>query len=265
MAPILYVNDLDLGELGCKIEAIEGWADPLTLRLQGQAVAQRVGQLPLTVYGGAVEPRDIVVRGTITGATEADLVTARAELKDQCGRGLVELRVKDAPELMALAYLTRGIFAGVSPQFLAPWWTRVALTFTCLDPLFYTKSPTVIGMPVTGVDYPCPLGTAPSLPLIRIFAATNPLLSYNASTGAVRQTMGFTVTLGANDYIEIDCDAKTITKSVAGVISDGISTLVSGDFPVLDPQDADYAGAVWPTMSVLTSGTGELVYRRAWA
>lgn len=258
---VLYVNDYNLRTLGLVVERVEGWADLPPLQLLGDGIPGRAGQVVLAGAAATVDMRTLVVTGALLRDTQAQLVAARRQLLALAGAGLVELRVIDAPEVVHAGYLTRAIVGGFDRQFRAPG-LRVALTFTCPDPRAYTLNPTLVAFSTLAAG--CPLGTAPVSPVIRIYgAASNPVVTYRTAGGVSRQTLGFTITLAAADYLEIDGGAKTVTKSVSGTVSNAIDTLSSGDFPTLDPQDGDFVTGSWPTLEV-SAGTGEAAYRRGW-
>lgn len=261
----IYLNDYNPRRLGYVVERVEGWADVAALQPTAQDVPGRAGELALTGALGTMSPRTVTVYGTLLAASAAALVAARRDLIERASRGLIELRTVDAPDVMHQGILTGLVTAAYDRQFRAVGrkGERVTLTFTCLDPRAYSTAPTVVALATTRA--PCPLGSAPVAPLVRIFgAATNPVLTYRGISGVVRQSLGFTLTLAAADFLEIDCEAKTVTKSVSGVVSNAIDTLSSGDFPTLDPGDGDYGASAWPTLE-LSAGAGEVAYRKAWA
>ncbi len=262
MRTALWINDYPVSRLGLHVERVEGWADLPTFTLVAESVPGRAGLVVLAGQAGAVAAREVLVSGALVRPTASALPGARRQLLALAGAGLVELRIVDAPEVVLAGYLTRCILGGFDRQFRANG-LRVALTFTCPDPRALSRCATVVAL--TTSPAACPLGTAPVAPVIRIFgAATNPVLTYRTAGGVSRQTMGFTITLASTDYLEIDCEAKTVLKSVSGTVTNAIDTLTSGDFPTLDPHDGDYLLSSWPTLEV-SAGAGEAAYRQAWS
>lgn len=260
----LYLNDVNLRRLGYIVERVEGWADVPGLQPLSHVVPGRAGEVVLAGYAGDVPPRTITVSGTLLASSLTALVSARRQLAALVAGGLLEVRTLEAPDVMHVG-LGSLITVPFERQFrsVGQKGERITLTFLCTDPRAYTRAPTIVALATTRVA--CPLGTAPVAPVLRIYgSATNPTVTYRTAGGVSRQAMGFTITLAAADYLEIDCGAKTVTKSVSGTVSNAIDTLSSGDFPVLDPGDGDFLTGSWPTLE-LSAGAGEAAYRRAWA
>ena len=82
------------------------------------------------------------------------------------------------------------------------------------------------------------------------------------------QTAGFTVSLGANDAIRIDCARGTVSKIASGVVTDALQAgyWTSGDYVLLlRPADGNPEMGVYPTVELSSStGTpvGEITYTR---
>jgi phage-related protein len=267
MQTAMYVNDFDTSSLGLIVTSVDGWRDAPSTRDRTTQLPTRVGAVILAPEAETA-PRVITVDGVIDPShagkalTLANLRAAISELQERLYRGTIEVRFADEPDIFVLARCEQGNLIATPPQFMNPK-SRVQIRMLCPDPLRYDRNGSVVGFgasPRAGT----PLGTAVSAPVIRIMgAATNPVITYRNMSGDVKQTMGFTVTLAATDYLEIDCELFTIKKFASGVETNGISLLTSGDFIALDPQDGDYAGSVWPTLEV-NAGSGECLYRRAW-
>ena len=263
----LFVNDFDTSSLGLVVTGVDGWRDAPATRDRTTQLPTRVGAVILAPEAETA-PRQLVIDGVIdpTAAGKAgSLANVRAainELQALIYRGTIEVRFADEPDVFVLARGEQAQLIATPPQFMNPK-SRVQIRLFCPDPLRYDRNGSVVGFgvsPRAGV----PLGTAVSAPVIRVMgAATNPVITYRDKSGVVRMTMGFTVTLAATDYLEIDCELFTIKKFASGVETNGITLLTSGDFIALDPQDGDYANAVWPTLEV-SAGSGEVLYRRAW-
>jgi phage-related protein len=259
IAGILYVNDYDTSKLGLYVEQIDGLDDGVDINPKTIAIAGRDG-LAITAAKPEAGPRAIAVRGVMKAATNTALRTNIDLLKDRVYAGDVEIRFGQL-DRVALARC-RGIKYSAELAQLASKGFPLEIQFLCPDPAFYALDPTMIAF--NTLRAPVPLGTRKSRPLIHIVGAiNNPLLTYRDHFGTAQQTMGFTVNLGANDYLEIDCDRGTITKYVAGVASNGIALLTAGDFIALDPLHGSYLTSSWPTLE-LNGGTGDVLFRRAW-
>ncbi len=266
MQTAMYVNDFDTSSLGLIVSSVEGWRDGLATRDRTTQLPTRVGAVILAPEAETAT-RQLTIDGVLDPShagkalTLANLRAALNELQDKLYRGTIEVRFSDEPDIFVLARCEQGNLIATPPQFMNPK-SRVQIRLQCPDPLRYDRNGSVVGFGTTRQGVP--LGTAVSAPVIRIMgAATNPVISYRDKSGTVKQTMGFTVTLAATDYLEIDCELFTIKKFASGVETNGISLLTSGDFIALDPQDGDFAASVWPTLEV-SAGSGECLYRRSW-
>jgi hypothetical protein len=94
--------------------------------------------------------------------------------------------------------------------------------------------------------------------------ATNPVVTYRNANGETEGAITCGVTLGANDYLSIDMDARTLTKYTDGVSSNGLSLISAGTFFDLDPAHGDPAFSAWPTLAT-SAGTGVAFYRKAYS
>lgn len=264
MRTAMYVNGYDTSRLGLIVEQVDGWMDGLTAQQRVSKLPGRVGAIPLAP-DTETTPRTITITGVLWPKPESLAAVRQAllDLKERMGRGLLEVAFVDQPDKFVHALLQQHGVMATRPQFASPW-SRVSLTLFCPDPLIYAQQASAIG--VSANRNTIPLGTACSTPTIRIMGpAVNPVLTYRKADGTVRQTMGFTVTLGTNDYLEIDCELMQVSQYQAGVgaQNNAASLWTSGDFPLFDPQDGDPVAGVWPTLEV-SAGTGEALYRRAW-
>ncbi len=258
---VLYLNNYDTSRLGLVVTRYEGQEgmpsrDAITAPLLG-----RVGRVVLDGRP-TVGVRTLLLPGVISGDTVAIRQANFRALKERLGRGLLEVRFIDQPLVMYQARLTRCTEApGDGGQAIEPT-LRLTIELECQDAYAYETSRQLVALTTTPVRLP--LGDAPSPLVIRIFgAATDPVLTLRHANGRVLQTMGLTVTLGANDYVEINSDLGTIVRSVAGVQSEGLSLLTSGDFLVADPGDGDGTLNGGPTLE-LSTGTGDARWRKAY-
>lgn len=259
----LTVNGTDLATWGfypVEGEGVFGVADRTILTAP---VFGRAG----TLISGSVEgARVLTVTGTLTSTakTIAGLETNADAFKDLLRGGEVRL-VRDNGSTAARSITGWVGKIDVRPigHPLAPTDSRVTFTVTCRDAYWGAVEPTsrVLGTTRKTVE----LGTAPSTGIIRIITGTNPVLTYRDAAGTAQKTMTFTVTLAAtNDWLEIDMRRGTITKSLTGVQSNGLSLLTSGDFPwAFDPHDGDPSTAAYPTLE-LSTGTGIAYWWKAY-
>lgn len=255
----MYVNDFDTSGLGLIVERVEGWLDAPTTQDRVTQLPGRVGAVILAPEAETA-PRTITITGVIRRTSNTLVRRATEELQERLSRGTVEIRFVDDVEKMVLARCQAFQVPSGPAQFFNPY-NRVSITLFCPDPLVYSLPGTVVAFTS---KQRLLLGNAVSAPTIRIYGAvTNPVLTYRDSRGVVKQTMSFTATLGAFDYLEIDSELATVTLYTNGVASNGITLWSAGDFIVGDPQDGDPANGVWPSLEV-SGGSGEALYRRAW-
>lgn len=269
----LYLNNFDVGQLGLKLQRLEGLGDASTARLTTAAAAGRSAQVVLASRA-TQQPRTITATLVCRPRSLAGVEDAVHKLYAIVGAGLIEIREGRDPEKVSYGLLEGAIDYAFDPQYVdGDPVSRITLRFTCHDPIRYSRSAWLIGFGAAPGNIPC--GTAPCGPLLRIYGQpTSPFtITYRSMDGTARQVMGFTLTLGANDFLEIDCDAQTVVKNVAGSVSNAIDTWTTNTdgFIVLDPADADWsyaidhvdAGRAWPMLE-LSSGFGLALYRKAY-
>ena len=251
---VLYINDFDTSAIGLVVAGVPDIGNIPATAPVTRALYQRAGLVQVATSPKLAE-RTITVRGTIVATTVVQRDQYLDALKALCLSNLVEVRFLQPTDRFWRAYLTRLVTTPFSgPQFLAAA-VQVELTFTAYDPIGYSLS--VRASAFGAAPLAAPAGTAPSAPLLRLSGGTDPVVTLRDAAGVARQTIGFTITLAAGDYLDVDCQTMTITKSVSGTVTDALSTLASGDFLVLDPA----YGAL--TLEV-NSGTGVAFYRKAW-
>jgi hypothetical protein len=251
---VLYVNDYDTALLGLVVETVTGYGDTPGLTRLTRGFYGRAG-LAVTAPNPTLAPRVITVTGTLLASTVAAFNTALDALKALFA-STAEVRLSsDATRCWTVDLTDLKLSPLPGPQLITPA-SGIALTLTALDPYGYDVNWTAVAL--GAVAQVAPLGTAPSAPLLRLSgAATNPVVTVRNAQGVAVGSIGLTLTLAAGDFVELDCDAMTIAKSVSGSVTDALTTLASGDWPLLNPAD----GAV--TVEV-NSGTGEALYRKAW-
>jgi phage-related protein len=251
-----WINDIDLG--GAAYGFVLG-ADPNHRATPSFSDAS-------TVLLGAIGPawsgeptqaaaRRVVISGNVRQSSGAALLTAIEAIKQIASNGPVRLRFADRPD--------REFRDGRLVDFIAPSRSAIlsnlasdlSVAFECDDPLMYDVNPQGIALNTSRQSLP--VGTAPSYPLIILNGGggtlTNPTITYRNSAGDSKETMGFTVALGANDYLVIDCIRVQVTLYTAGVASDGLSLWTSGDFFVFRAIDGYLELAQYPTLELSAS------------
>jgi len=258
MSGLLWINDRDVSELGVIVGPdATGHRDGPQVTPQGQPILGRFGQVQVSDRTTAA-PRVISLVSAQTAADVAALRAALDELKLLCMAGVVRVRVGDQPDRE---------WEAIGSVRVAPWgdWLNqvghaVTLSFTALDPVAESVTPDHVGFAAAATE--CPLGSAIVQPLIRLGGVTNPVVTLRDHLGRSQGTMGLTATLSASEWLEVDCEAKTITDQ------DGVQqapVLTSGDFIELDPRLGAGLSGPYPTLECSGSpAIAEAIYRRRW-
>lgn len=270
MAHALLVNGTDLATLGAKVRSVTGMGVYPGTRLPTTRVAGRAGLLATAARAGEVSPRTVTVTFTLRPGSLSAMAAALDQLYALCGAGLVRLQDGRDPAKCCYGILEGSDERAFDPQYFAPDpASEFTFRFTCLDPYRYAVAGTVIGLAVAATPYALVLGGLPVAPVLRIFGGvTNPGAIYRDAQGTARCTLGYTITLGANDYLEHDFETGVARKSVAGTITVDYSlwTTKSDGLLVLNPLHGDAVTGAGPTLELTGSGaTGELRYQRAYA
>lgn len=255
----VIINEFDLAGLGLIVERVDGWLDGLSVTERSTKLPGRVGSVKLTPEAESAE-RIITVTGVIEKTSVSLVRTAIDELKRRLSAGEMEVRFVDQEDRYVIARQSSLGLIATPPQFLQPA-SRVTFRLLCNNPLIYSREPSAVGF--STVKQPIPLGTAVSSGVIILKgAATNPKVTYRDFTGKIVKEMGYTVTLGVDDRIEINTDTDVMDLYVAGVKSSAADEWDGIEIISFDPHDSDAVGS-WPTLEV-NAGTGEAHYKKAW-
>lgn len=267
-ATTLLVNSYDLKALGFVVTTVDHWATPEKVYTSSE-VPNRAGEV-LLASTPKVLGRTITVTGALVATSTTALRTALDALKYRLDAGLLDLRLVDDTTRRHMGYCTHLTTEQPEAGQFRQRNLLVTLTFKVLDP--YRRDVTLSSVTFTAATA-MPLGTAPVRPqLIRLSATVNtvtsPIVTLKNSSGTIVGTMDFTgASILSGDKIEINCENRTIVKTVSGVASDASSLLASGDFLTLDPQDGDFTTSAWPSLTKASGGLGTLTalcefYRR---
>lgn len=268
MAHALLVNGTDLATLGAKVRGVTGMGTMPQTRLPTTRVAGRAGLLATGTRASDVSPRTVSVTFTLRPRSLAGMAAALDQLHALCGEGIVRLQDGRDPAKCCYGLFESSDERAFDPQYFAPDpVSEFTFRFTCLDPFRYNVAGTVIGLPVAATPYAVVLGNQAVAPVLRIFGAvTNPGAVYRDAQGVARCTLGYTITLGANDWLEHDFDTGVVRKSVAGTVTVDYSlwTTKSDGLLVLNPLHGDAVSGAGPTLEVTGSGaTAEVRYVEA--
>lgn len=254
---VLFLNDTDVDAasgLGLKVSRIDGHRESPGRTVRAAPVPGRDGHIELSTSTTS-PPRVIRVSAMQVGSSLADLMTKLDALK-WLATGLVRVRVGDASdrEFVGRIKLTVGV--------LGAWMQGVAhsvqIEAECPDPLARGLSDQVVGF--SGGATQIPLGTAPSRPVIRIGNATNPVITYRDAASAQIAQMRFTISLGAAEWIDIDCLNQTIVDDQAA--NQAAALNAADSFIALDPRDAAAVDGPWPTIETSSGTVATCTYRK---
>jgi len=252
----LATNNVPVEDRNYTLQAVDGFA----------TVPQRTFQVvsgPLIVGGRVVAPGSSAAARTFNCQLlirPTSLTDRQAVLDDFVAQhgGLIEVSKVDAPTRVCYGVLTQATVAqppGVASHPFARPESVIAGTITCDDPLYYARDPQLLNI-AAGERRALTMGNAPlrRIQIVVFGAATNPTISLRDQTGTVVETMVLTGTLGATDYLTIDCGfalqgGRSITKS------DGTDLLQAGWLsmpqtffnprpPMLNPTLESTAGAM---------------------
>lgn len=264
MATIRFLGTA-LDTLSYWIDGMAGWADVPSRALTTVAVPGRLGAVVTRAQEGA---RDLEVRGILSpvSAVHADRQRAEDQLRALAASGLVTVVVEDP--WSGIERATDGICVGVTVAPVArarpirAYGLEVTVRLVCPDATWRDVAWQIVG--VGAAPTPMPMGSAPVAPLVRILgSATNPLLRLRRPGGPTISQSTFTITLGASDWLEIDCATYRIEQVVSGTRSAAYAVYSGDPLPVLLPPHGLWSVESWPTLEV-TSGTALVTYERRW-
>lgn len=260
---VLFLNDFDTYRLGFVVERFEGPGSSARLDYRTQGVPGRMGGVLLDP-APIVPNRTIRIVGALEAATPALARSNLEQLRARFNRGLLEVRFSDQMDRVWFARRVQGIHDAERGQ-VRHRILRYTVELESCDAYAYATQATVTTLVATRTSLP--LGTAPSAPVISLMGSgTDPVVTYRRADGTVAQTLSFVgLTLGSNDFLEVDAEAQVITLSTNGVRTSGNALKSAGRFFGLDPADGDAAASDWPTLEVTGVTQGAVLYRKAYA
>lgn len=260
---MITVNGVDLRTafgfvLGPDIGSLRGHAGAA---VPTAAVVGMAGVTP-AVPLGEIPAKTLTLEGTVQAASRAALQTALDGLGALLAAGELRLVFADETTRWIGARLTSDLeVRHVGPGLAVPH-AKVRYNLAALDPYWTDVDPQEVTL--TSTPTALPLGTAPSAWQAQLVDGTNPVLTYLNGRRDTVDTLGFTRTLGANDYLEVVSHPALVWRWQSGVRSNDLAARTSGRFFALDAvRDGDPRTSLWPAMS-LNSGTGKLTYYRRW-
>lgn len=259
-----YLNGVNVRSLGVVIERVEGMLDAPARTIQTANVLGSLGDIALAaVY----RPRILTLVGTLLGSSYADRVAKQDPIKALAVGKMSRITVDDGVAVRTiLGALTEGPLTPIGPAMR----TRgVALRWSFLCPVgaWSDADPTIRHCQTANVLYDCPVGGAPSRPIIEVFGgATNPAVHICDAAGNLVWQFRFATTLTTAQSIEMDRTTGRIWHWSSGVRTDGIGYLNTADRAAwaqltLDPQHG--AIGYGPQVRV-TAGTMRVLWWKAW-
>lgn len=255
----LILNGQDLGEFGLEWVDRQGWRSMPDATVIIHELAGTDGLL----FQESVENklRRITVSGTILAATVAQLYDYINEVAARLN-GFLEIQFSDDLDRFIGGYKQSADIGDYQPGALIPA-APFTFVFECPDPRRYDVAVTSV---LNGAG--CPLGTARVKPTIMITGpAANPTtIQLRDHNGDAVSSFTIAGALLSGESWFIDAELTLVRKDDgAGTVTNEIDKW-SGEFPVLDPLDADWPSASWPYFEATAGAPAsvEVTYKRAW-
>lgn len=273
-AEAMFVNDFDVSRLGVIVNSvIERHRAGLSFPDRTTNLPGRVGTVALAREFES-NPRRIVVNATQQASSRGQLVEDANELKSRLYDGTIEVRFADDADKVYYCRTEEVDATLDAPAFrkgragnTRKTTHRVRITLLAQDPLVYDRNGTVVGFSTAKAEVPT--GTAPSLPLIRVFGATSTstdtTISYKDFRGDEQHvfTLSSTMSVSSTESVSIDMELGKVTHSDGSNLISAMST--DSDFFAFDAQDAAGSTGPYPSVDINTTGvTGDVTYRKAY-
>lgn len=257
---VCWINDTDVDSLGLELrDGTAGWLDGGLVQRNLVLIPGRHGA-HASDYG-MKQPRMIRLVGQLDPSTVTGRLSEVDTVMDHL-QGELEVRFGDAPNKVMTGWCRAVRTVEMQPSFIIPD-LIMTVEIECDDPVKYDRYGRIVSFGTAGAEVP--LGTEQSYGTVEIMgAASQPILYYKDQTGTQQEYMSFSNTLAAGAWMKIEMDRKRIRLfSTGGTETNGMSSLASGDFFMAHPAHGNKATDTWPTLS-LSTGTGRILYRRAW-
>ena len=129
---------------------------------------------------------------------------------------------------------------------------NVTLRFLCPDPFAYAVTPDIVTLTASPLSH-SQRGTAPADPLLRLQGTCT--TAQQISIAIEAQVVTYRGVLAANDWLEIDCAEKTITRVEGAVRTNALAFISKPIFPQLAGGDnvisvAVADGATWSRLEI---------------
>lgn len=258
----LLIDGVNLGTYGLIWSSRIGWRSFPEAEVLTHQYPANVGEL----FQGREESKARIL--TVSGIIEATSMSAlyanidliAAALRSD---GTTPLQIGFSDDARVIfGHLRLSDITDVAPGALVPK-APYTFRFSCPDPLRYDTATQNIN---AATDLP--IGTAPVRPKVTIHGtASNPTtLEVRDKDNNAVSSFTMAAALGAGESWIIDSELFTVQHDdgVGGVTS--ALDDFSGEFPVLDPKDADFAASDWGQI-VVTAGSPsdvDIEYEKTW-
>jgi phage-related protein len=254
------LNGVPIEDYGLTVIAMQGWITIPERQFKTVELALRDGSRALS-EASMTEPRVITLGTRLESSSLLDRRTKLNTLLREL-RGKLEIASVEDPTKVCYGFIRAMPVTQFGSRPLAIVQVNPDVELVCHDPLWYDKEPVEVAIPAVNTPVVLPTGLASARMrrlLIRANGAfTTPLTLILKHNGGEIARMAIATATTSSEYLEIDCDAYTITKYSAGVGTDVTSTLdVTHDFFALDPLDG--------LTLQMDKGTADVEFHRAYA
>ncbi len=263
-----WINDFDMTRIGVVVDSvIQRHRAGLSFPDRTTSLPGRVGTIALAREFEST-PRRVTVQATQTASSRGQLLTDVMELKRRCYAGTVELSFADDTDRIFLARCDDVDVTLMAPGLPNAGISRhtVRLSFLCQDPLIYDRFGTVASFSTAPGE--TPLGSAPSLPTVRVFGPSTGsgfTYTYKDAGGTAQAAMtlsGAAAVMSSTESIVFDHELSKITHSDGSNLLSIMSS--TSEFFALDPQNAVGSTGPYPTIEIGATGvSGEALFKRA--
>lgn len=255
MSGEVWLHGEALRPLGFLVGAMPRFAEAPIRTLPGLPIPGRAGGIHLG--DGLIERRELVIEGTFVRDSAALREAAEEALKGVLSIGLIEIRVRDARGVVRVAHgvpVNRAPLGPIGPLFVSRG-SRWTLSFACAEATWRTEEPVIVALGPTARAVT--LGTAPSDLIVRAFGAGTGVTLDCRTAGGVLTTQMTLGNIAADECLEVDGGAETVTEYDSGVVTNALGVIGDDPFPAYGLTPADGEGQ---TVALPAAASGDLWY-----
>ncbi len=258
----IWIDRTEIATLGMRLTRIDPWLDGPALTRAATPFPNRSGHVVSRTATAA--PRIFRFESLVRPATMAARRALLDDLADFFGRGEHEIETVDSLGRVLYGTYQEQPVGIAAPRFVN---TDAAVTVDlyCADGTKYDREPRSVALSTTPA--PVPLGTMASGGVIRLRGPSSDqrIVTYRGLHGNPLGRLAVGLSIGANEFVDLDLYSRTITKTdVNGLTIDIYDTKLPDTWWFwVHPEDGDRFTGQWGTLEV-DDGTGVFYYRRAW-